>query len=93
MSGAPQHIDRLEPVFDGEPPADAGLLPAGTLADRLGLERLVDKTLRRAAVRAQRRPGRKILTLVMPMRGGGIAHRPPRPGCGRRRRGGCCRFG
>ena len=72
MSSVPQHIDRLEPVFDDEPlVSDAGLLPAGTLADRLGLERLVDKTLRMSRRPGGARPGRKILTLVMSMLAGG----------------------
>ena len=44
MSSVPQNIDRLAPVFDGESlAADAGLPPAGTLADRMGLEELVDQ--------------------------------------------------
>ena len=72
MSSVPQHIDRLEPVFDDESlVSDAGLLPAGTLADRLGLERLVDKTLRMSRRPGGARPGRKILTLVMSMLAGG----------------------
>ena len=39
MSGVSQNIDRYEVVFDDESlVADAGLLAAGTLVDRLGLE-------------------------------------------------------
>ena len=44
MSGVLHNIDRYEVVFDDESlVADAGLLAAGTLIDRLGLEGLVDR--------------------------------------------------
>ena len=44
MSGVLQSIDRLRVVFDDDSlVADAGLLAAGTLMDRLGLEGLVDE--------------------------------------------------
>ena len=47
MSGVLQNIDRYEVVFDDEGlVADAGLLAAGTLIVRLGLEDLVDRTVR-----------------------------------------------
>ena len=47
MSGVLQNIDRYEVVFDDEGlVADAGLLAAGTLMDRLGLEDVVDGTVR-----------------------------------------------
>ena len=40
-------IDGLEAVFDDASlVADAGLLPAGTVMDRLGLESLIDETVR-----------------------------------------------
>ena len=46
MSGVLQNIDRYEVVFDdGGLVADAGLLVAGTLIGRLGLEGLVDRTV------------------------------------------------
>ena len=44
MSGVSHNIDRYGVVFDDEGlVADAGLLVAGTLMDRLGLEDLVDQ--------------------------------------------------
>ena len=44
MSGVSHNIDRYGVVFDDEGlVADAGLLVAGTLVDRLGLEELVDQ--------------------------------------------------
>ena len=47
MSGVLQNIDRLGMVFDDESlVADAGLLVAATLMERLGLEELVDSTVR-----------------------------------------------
>ena len=47
MSGVSQDIDRVGVVFDDESlVADGGLLVAATLMDRLGLETLVDETLR-----------------------------------------------
>ena len=47
MSGVSQNIDRPGVVFDDESSvADAGLSAAGTLMVRLGLEELVDSTLR-----------------------------------------------
>ena len=71
MSGVSQNIDRLGVVFDDESlVADAGLLAAGTLMDRLGLEALVDSTLRLGARPGGARPGRKVLTLVAAMLAG-----------------------
>ena len=64
MSGVSQNIDRYEAVFDDEGlVADAGLLAAGTLMDRLGLEELVDRTVRLGGAN----PGRKVLTVVAAM--------------------------
>ena len=77
MKSVSQSIDRLEPVFnDGSLVADAGLLTASTLAGRLGLEGLVDETLRMSRRPGGANPGRKILTLVMSILAGGshIAH-------------------
>ena len=72
MSGVSQSIDRLEVVFDDESlVADAGLLAAGTLMDRLGLEDLVDGTVRLGGRVGGARPGRKVLTLVSSMLVGG----------------------
>ena len=47
MNSIPNDVDRLGVVFDdGSLVADAGLLVAGTLMSRLGLERLLDETVR-----------------------------------------------
>ena len=72
MKRVSQSIDRLEVVFDDESlVADAGLLAAGTLMDRLGLEALVDEGVRLGARPGGARPGRKVLTLVAAMLAGG----------------------
>ena len=72
MSSVSEGIDRLEPVFnDGSLVADAGLLTAATLAERLGLEGLVDETLDMSRRPSGANPGRKILTLVMSILAGG----------------------
>ena len=62
-------------VFDDEGlVADAGLLVAGTLMDRLGLEGLVDRTVRLEGRVGGANPGRKVLTLVSAiLAGGGVA--------------------
>ena len=68
MSGVLHNIDRLGVVFDDESlVADAGLLAAGTLMDRLGLEELVDGTVRLGGRVGGARPGRKVLTVVAAM--------------------------
>ena len=68
MSGVLQNIDRYEVVFDDEGlVADAGLLAAGTLMGRLGLEGLVDRTVRLGGRVGGANPGRKVLTLVAAM--------------------------
>ena len=68
MSGVLQNIDRYEAVFDGEGlVADAGLLAAGTLMDRLGLEGLVDRTVQLGGRVGGAHPGRKVRTLVAAM--------------------------
>ena len=68
MSGVLQNIDRYEAVFDDEGlVADAGLLAAGTLMDRLGLEGLVDRTVRLGGRVGGAHPGRKVCTLVAAM--------------------------
>ena len=64
MGRVSQRIDRLEVVFDDESlVADGGLLAAGTLMDRLGLEELMDEMLLLGGAR----PGRKVLSLVSSM--------------------------
>jgi hypothetical protein len=61
-------IDRVKVVFD-EPGlvADAGLILVATLVSRLGLEALVDATVRFTDRAGGFRPGRKVLTLVHAM--------------------------
>ena len=72
MSGVWQKIDRLAPVFDDESlVADGGLLVAATLFDRLGLEALVDETVRLEGRVGGANPGRKVLSVVSSMLVGG----------------------
>ena len=72
MSRVSHKIDRLEVVFDDESlVADAGLLTASTLMDRLGLEDVVDEVVRLGGRAGAARPGRKVLTLVASMLLGG----------------------
>jgi hypothetical protein len=61
-------IDRIEATFD-DPTlvADAGLVVPATLMVRLGLEALIDQTLRLVDRIGGARPGRKVLTLVAAM--------------------------
>ena len=58
-------IDRIEATFD-DPTlvADAGLVVPATLMVRLGLEALIDQTVRLVDRIGGARPGRKVLTLV-----------------------------
>ena len=72
MNSIPNDIDRLGVVFDDESlVADAGLLVAGTLMSRLGLERLLDETVRLGDRVGGVCPGRKVLSLVASMLVGG----------------------
>ena len=71
MGSIPGGIDGLEAVFDDASlVADAGLLLAGTVMERLGLEALIDDTVRPAGS-AGSGAGRKVLTLVASMLVGG----------------------
>ena len=71
MSSVPGGIDGLEAVFDdGSLVGDAGLLLAGTVMSRLGLEALIDDTVRPGGS-AGAGSGRKVLTLVASMLVGG----------------------
>lgn len=65
-------IDRIEVIFD-DPNlvSDAGLLLVGTLVLRLDLEALIDSMVRLGRRVGGARPGRKILTLVHSIIGGG----------------------
>ncbi len=58
--------DRLALAFDDERAvANAGLVLVSTLAERLGIEQVVDETLELGERPGAARPGRKLLTLVM----------------------------
>ena len=71
MSRVSGGIDGLEAVFDdGSLVADAGLLLAGTVMSRLGLEALIDDTVRPDGS-AGSGAGRKVLSLVASMLVGG----------------------
>jgi Transposase DDE domain group 1 len=61
-------IDRIDVTFD-DPNlvADAGLLLVATLSQRLGLEVLIDATVKLVGRIGGARPGRKVLTLVHAM--------------------------
>ncbi len=68
MKPVSRSSDRLRVVFD-EPGlvADAGLIVVATLVARLGLEALVDATVRFTDRAGGFKPGRKVLTLVHAM--------------------------
>ena len=69
-------IDGLEAVFDdGSLVADGGLLLAGTVMSRLGLEALIDDTVRLDGRVAGSGSGRKVLSLVASDAGGRVLHR------------------
>ena len=65
MSGVSRGIDRIEAMFD-DPGlvANAGLVVPATLMFRLGLEALIDQSVRLVGRVGGSRPGRKVLTLV-----------------------------
>lgn len=65
MKSVSRSIERVEAIFDDETlVADAGLIVPATLMVRLGLESLVNATVRLADRVGGARPGRKVLTLV-----------------------------
>jgi hypothetical protein len=65
-------LDRIEATFD-DPNlvANAGLLLVATVSDRLGLEALIDTTVRLDGRVGGARPGRKVLTIAHSMCAGG----------------------
>ncbi len=72
MSGVSRAIDRLDVTFDDESlVANAGLVVPATLMVGLGLERLVNATVRLGGRVGGARPGRKVLTLVATIMAGG----------------------
>ena len=68
MTRVSHGIDRIDATFD-DPNlvANAGLLLVSTLTQRLGLETLIDSTVRLIGRIGGARPGRKVLTLVHAM--------------------------
>ena len=72
MTRVSQLLDRVEVTFDdANLVANAGLLWSGTLVDRLGLEQLIDDTVKLVGRVGGARPGRKVLTLTHSMLAGG----------------------
>ncbi|MCA1680452.1 MAG: IS1380 family transposase [Actinobacteria bacterium] len=63
--GGGGQLERLAIAFDdGRAVANAGLVLASTLAERLGVEAIVDETVDLGGRAGAARPGRKLLTLV-----------------------------
>ena len=72
MSGVSRAIDRLDVTFnDDSLVANAGLIVPATLMVRLGLESVVNATVRLTGRVGGSRPGRKVLTLVATILAGG----------------------
>lgn len=72
MSGVSHTIDRTEVTFDDlNLVANAGLVVVATLVVRLGLEALINRTVRLTGRVGGSRPGRKVLTLVHAIIAGG----------------------
>ena len=77
MSSSSHVIERAEATFDDENlMANAGLALVGVLVLRLGLERLINDTVKLTGRVGGALPGRKLLTLVHTLMVGGthIAH-------------------
>jgi len=72
VSAVSRALDRIEVTFDDETlVADAGLIVPATLMARLGLERLVNQTVRLRGRVGGALPGRKVLTLIAAILVGG----------------------
>jgi len=72
VGGVSHAIDRLEATFDDESlVANAGLVVPATLMVRLGLESLVNATVRLGGRVGGSRPGRKVCSLVATILAGG----------------------
>jgi hypothetical protein len=70
--GSSHTLDRLDITFDDtNAVANAGLLLAATLAERLGIEQAADALIDLSERPGAARPGRKPLTLVHSMLAGG----------------------
>ncbi len=64
-------LDRAEITFDDRAVANVGVLLTATLAERLGLEQLVEEAVELGDRAGAARPGRKVMTLVQSMVLGG----------------------
>jgi hypothetical protein len=72
VGGVSRAVDRIEVTFDDETlVADARLVVPATLMERLGLEGLVNQTVRLVGRVGGALPGRKVLTLVAAILAGG----------------------
>ena len=72
MSRVSQTLDRIHAIFDDDNlVANAGLLLPATLVERLGVEALINTTLRLDGRVGGAAPGRKVLTLLNTMLAGG----------------------
>src|ERR687892_1134166 len=70
--GSSHTLDQLDTCFDDiHAVANAGLLLAATLAERLGIEQAADALIDLGERPGAHRPGRKLLTLVHAMLAGG----------------------
>ena len=70
--GSSHTLDQLDTCFDDtHAVANAGLLLAATLAERLGIEQATDQLIDLGDRPGAARPGRKLLTLVHAMVAGG----------------------
>jgi hypothetical protein len=66
--GGPVGLDGVQVAFDDERVvSDAGIMLAATLAERLGVEDLVDDWVRLGVRGAASRAGRKVMTLIYAM--------------------------
>jgi hypothetical protein len=70
--GSSHTLDQLDIRFDDtHAVANAGLLLAATLAERLGIEQAADQVIDLGERAGAHRPGRKLLTLIHAMLAGG----------------------
>jgi hypothetical protein len=78
LDGILPHLDQLDTCFDDtHAVANAGLLLAATLAERLGIQQVADALIDLGERAGAHRPGRKLLTLVHTMPAGGTASTTP----------------
>jgi hypothetical protein len=71
-------LDQVDTCFDDtHAVANAGLLLAATLAERLGIEQATDQLIDLGQRAGAAHPGRKLLTLVHAMLAGGTASTTP----------------